>query len=323
MAAWIPAAIGAGASIIGNLFSKKSSDDTNKTNMQIAQMNNEWSERMMQKQMDYNTDMWNKQNEYNDPTQQVERLKKAGINPALALSNISTGTAQSGNSVGLPSPSSTSVQPYKYDFSGIGSAVMSAASINNLAKVQDSQARFTNMQADYYGAKTMAEIYKLYTESESHTAKTYYQNLLNKYGDSMLSEQYLGEVRRRQSTEMQIFNSIKQGVLLDKQIARYDEETNARIGDMVASAVLKRAQGRLTDEQLNSQIQHTIGNRLDNHQKRAIFDYVVEKARIDSLPSNPFHAGYDLGKTAWEVVKSKWNDTDWKNIHKRGYPKPW
>lgn len=136
---------------------------------------------------------------------------------------------------------------------------MSAISINNQNKVQESQARFTNMQADYYGAKTMAEISKIMAETNSHTAKTYYQNLLNKYGDNMLGAEYINKIRQNQSLEVQILNTIKQGVLMDKQIARYDEQTNAQIADLVASASLKYSQGQLNKAQVKNVIEDTLG----------------------------------------------------------------
>ena len=49
--------------------------------------NRRFQERENQKARDYNTLMWDKNNAYNDPSQQMERLKKAGINPHLAYSN--------------------------------------------------------------------------------------------------------------------------------------------------------------------------------------------------------------------------------------------
>ena len=86
------ALLGAGTSIAANRKNAHSVSDTNATNMAIAQMNNEWSEKMAQKQMDYNTmmnekqfgqakelqqtqndfqtEMWNKTNEYNSASAQ-------------------------------------------------------------------------------------------------------------------------------------------------------------------------------------------------------------------------------------------------------------
>lgn len=48
--------------------------------------NRRFQERENQKARDYNTLMWEKNNAYNDPTQQMSRLKNAGINPHLAYS---------------------------------------------------------------------------------------------------------------------------------------------------------------------------------------------------------------------------------------------
>lgn len=45
------------------------------------------------KQNAFNYNMWKHMNDYNRPDEQVNRLRAAGINPALALGNISTGNA--------------------------------------------------------------------------------------------------------------------------------------------------------------------------------------------------------------------------------------
>lgn len=330
--AWLSSAIGAGASLLGNIFGSASNNKANKTNLRIAQMNNEFSERMMQKQMDYNTGvlntqnrfaekqaadvnaftekMWNKTNEYNSAKAQADRLRAAGLNPALVMSGQNAGTAQgasgaqaatpSGNSVGLPSPNSVSVRPYHYDFSGIGSALMSAFQLDYQKSKSDAETKFINMQADYYGAKTMAEIGKLYAETDSHTAKTFYQNLMNKYGGQMMNQDYIAKVRSNQEKVVQIHNAIKQGVLMDKQIARYDERMNAEIADLVASTALKYAQREINKEQVKNIIEDTIGKRLSNKEKDAIFDYVIEKT---------------YNETTWSRTSPSWFQqfADWFN----------
>ena len=40
-----------------------------------------WTEEMMNKENAWSLNMWNKTNEYNDPSAQLERLKRAGLNP--------------------------------------------------------------------------------------------------------------------------------------------------------------------------------------------------------------------------------------------------
>lgn len=44
-----------------------------------------YQKRLQDAQQQYNTEMWNKQNEYNTPTAQIQRLQDAGVNPMLAI----------------------------------------------------------------------------------------------------------------------------------------------------------------------------------------------------------------------------------------------
>lgn len=66
----ISALVGGGASLLNGIFGYKGQNDTNAASMQIAKYQNE-----------YNTEMWNKQNEYNSPLATMQRLTDAGINP--------------------------------------------------------------------------------------------------------------------------------------------------------------------------------------------------------------------------------------------------
>lgn len=69
--------------------------DTNKTNKEMNAVNNQTQIDLWNQQKEYDYKMWQENNAYNAPSAQVERLKAAGINPALALSNISTGESRS------------------------------------------------------------------------------------------------------------------------------------------------------------------------------------------------------------------------------------
>lgn len=68
----LSAGIGALGGVFGSLFGKKSQDDTNKASMELAEY-----------QYSKNLEMWNRQNAYNTPSNQVKRIKAAGLNPAL------------------------------------------------------------------------------------------------------------------------------------------------------------------------------------------------------------------------------------------------
>lgn len=67
--------------------------ETNALNRQLASEANELNYRMFNEQNSWNEVMWNKQNEYNDPSAQLARYMKAGINPIWAMSDPSSGNA--------------------------------------------------------------------------------------------------------------------------------------------------------------------------------------------------------------------------------------
>ena len=65
---------------------KAQSDENEKTreyNLQLAEKQNQW-----------NVEQWNRENAYNSPAKQVERLVEAGINPLWAMSGGDFGNAQ-------------------------------------------------------------------------------------------------------------------------------------------------------------------------------------------------------------------------------------
>lgn len=76
----MPFPIAAAAPIIGAGISAISSIYTNWRNRQLANEQNQ-----------FNLNMWNAQNKYNTPSEQLARLKQAGINPNFMGSSISAG----------------------------------------------------------------------------------------------------------------------------------------------------------------------------------------------------------------------------------------
>ena len=98
VAAIAGAALGVGSSLAGPL-------------LQNYQQNKErrWQE-----------SMWNRENAYNTPANQVQRLRQAGLNPALASSNGNFQAGLAGSVGGTNTPS--------YDFSPSGNSVMNMMS---------------------------------------------------------------------------------------------------------------------------------------------------------------------------------------------------
>lgn len=94
------------ATLGGGIIGAFGQHATNRQNMRIAQMNNQYNRMMMQEQNKWNLDHWHRMNAYNDPSEQRKRLEKAGINPAIALGSISPGQAEALTSAGA-SPAET------------------------------------------------------------------------------------------------------------------------------------------------------------------------------------------------------------------------
>ncbi|WP_373233771.1 hypothetical protein [Parabacteroides sp. D26] len=80
---------GIGSSAMNN----KAVQDTNKANMEIAKYQAQWQQQENEKAYQRSLNMWNLQNEYNSPTQQMARIRAAGLNPNLVYGNGVTGNS--------------------------------------------------------------------------------------------------------------------------------------------------------------------------------------------------------------------------------------
>lgn len=118
------AIISGGASVLDSIlkfFNQKSANktnvqmtrETNAANMEIANRNNAMQVAMNRENNDFNRrmalEMFNLENAYNSPIEQMARLRAAGVNPALYFAN-SNGSAGVGDA-STPSASSSGISP--------------------------------------------------------------------------------------------------------------------------------------------------------------------------------------------------------------------
>lgn len=131
-------------------------DSTNRMNYRIAQQTNLANRQLSEYEWSKNLEMWNLQNEYNSPSAQMQRLKDAGINPNLALSNVSSGTATTlpkYQAAGMQGAVMTPSQARAYyksavQFDGITKAFSLLSAFQDLkGKELDNQSRGLDMQA--------------------------------------------------------------------------------------------------------------------------------------------------------------------------------
>nr|DAO22558.1 MAG TPA: DNA pilot protein VP2 [Microviridae sp.] len=112
-------------SVISGAIGAKTVSDTNKTNLKINQMNNDFNAREAQKARDFQLDMWSKENEYNAASSQRKRLEEAGYNPYMSAPQAGTATGMSGTSAATAAGAAPQI-PYTPDFQSVGVNLASA-----------------------------------------------------------------------------------------------------------------------------------------------------------------------------------------------------
>ena len=123
-------------SVISGAIGAKSTSDTNKTNLKINQMNNDFNAREAQKARDFQLDMWDRENEYNKASSQRKRLEDAGYNPYMSDAQAGTATGMSGTSSATAAGAAPQV-PYTPDFQSVGVNLASALKMMSEKKQTD------------------------------------------------------------------------------------------------------------------------------------------------------------------------------------------
>ena len=123
-------------SVISGAIGAKSTADTNKTNLKINQMNNDFNAREAQKARDFQLDMWNRENEYNKSSSQRKRLEEAGYNPYMSDAQAGTATGMSGTSAATAAGAAPQI-PYTPDFQSVGVNLASALKMMSEKKQTD------------------------------------------------------------------------------------------------------------------------------------------------------------------------------------------
>ena len=138
--------------VVSSIGGAVSTNKTNKANMAINQMNNEFNASEAEKARQFQLDMWNKTNEYNSASAQRSRLEEAGLNPYLMMNGGSAGTSQSAGS-SAPASASNPLSMQRQDFSGLSNTLSSALQIANQTKVTNADVQNLQSQKSLYDAQ--------------------------------------------------------------------------------------------------------------------------------------------------------------------------
>lgn len=321
-------AIGAGSSLIGGITGTAMQNSANKD---IAQMNNAFNEKMFDKQIAYNkemyqqqlgdqwkfyndskqnawdlvenhqqfqTDMWNKNNEYNSASAQRERLEAAGLNPYMMMNGGSAGTAQamSGSAGAAPSGGAPSAQgvtpptatPYSADYSGITAGLGRAIDVLSSMpdrKVKEAQADNLRIEGKYIAGKAMAQILQMKTEAKTKEARLALDKLIADFDNNLkvsnmaVNEQNVAESKAR--TQL----AITENLMRQQELSFLPQAQKLQLAQGAADIAFRYSQKNLTDKQAQHEVEKLAETvvRADGQALHNQFDAETYRDRVTSV----------------------------------------
>lgn len=271
-------AIGAGIGMLGSAISQR--------------QNYKYTKKLMELQYQQNLDLWNKQNEYNTPTAQMQRLQAAGLNP-----NLVYGSSVAGNSSNNTSTSLGSVPAVDYNegmFKGV-SAVTNMKLARSTVRRQETQ---NQLDLALAANKALDTQYL----RETLNSRVSYQNELTKF-----SLQQWPLILQQQKNVITI-----QGKDIDLKMQEYYNAQ--RTGDLIAE------QTRLTRKQsdeLALKIE-AYPIYLENIQSQTYANRVNANANAQNAATNALRASYqnalDEVCTSLKITENELKKSTMKDI---------
>lgn len=306
--------VGQVASAIGNVASTNSS---NRANMRINQMNNEFNAAEAEKSRQFQLDMWNRENEYNSASAQRSRLESAGLNPYLMMNGGNAGTASSvGSSSAASSAPPLSMQ--RQDFSGISNSLSSALQIANQTK--ETNAVVQNLQSQ----KSLADAQANHILSDVDWWKLgpEYKKWSQITGLARAGLQY--QTDRQNLRNMEWSNNLVKanhaGQMLDNQSKRIlntylDEGQRLQLQVLAASYYDQMASGHLKYQQAVTELSKRIlmgaqasGYRINNKIAKSTSEKYIEALNTENQASIDINSPFmtkDGRKEAASVMSSR------------------
>lgn len=329
----VGSAIGAGASLIGGAGATAAQNAANK---EIAQMNNEFNEKMFDKQVAYNkemyqqqlgdqwkfyndskenawklvenhqqyqTDMWNKTNEYNSPAAQRERLEAAGLNPYMMMNGGSAGTAQtmSGSAGAAPSGGAPSGQgvtpptatPYSADYSGITAGLGRAIDVLSSMpdrKVKEAQADNLRIEGKYIAGKAMAQILQMKTEAKTKEARLAMDELVNDVRKGLMSSQMAVNDQNIAESKARTQIAVTENLMRQQELSFLPQAQRLQLAQGAADIAFRYSQKNLTDKQARHEVEKLAETvvRANGQALQNQFDADTYNARAKNIGNETF-----------------------------------
>ena len=192
-------------------------------------------------------DMWNRQNAYNTPAEQMKRFKEAGLNP-----NLMYGQGSSGNANSKPQTIQQDQHDWGKTMSSSGMAALQGIQQNNDKKRSDDLARSTIAVNDANILKTLADTDDKMLTQEGRLEWQRLQNTAQRNTNSLHDTRK--DVLEQTLREKNINNNRKEEELLDyindrgnrdKKSSLQIKEQTQRIRNLKADETYKNAVNKL------------------------------------------------------------------------------
>lgn len=269
---------------------------TSAINASQARKQREWQESMYEKQKGF----WYEQQDYNSPSNQVQRLKEAGINPQFALGNIQSGQLGSSPSVG------NGAAAVAGQFGDISQSVLNMMRGKNETRMANADIRDKNADAALKEIESVTkfqenlvkidEILSRSGKNKSGQVKDYIDSMATRalaQADVTLKGIQGDELRSR------IDLNVTQNEIFKTELQYLPEQKKLELAQLSSDIAWKIASKQLTLRQAKTEwfkqaemSMRTTGQRLSNELMNRTWDNLVRKSYMDSLPSNPMQAAY-------------------------------
>lgn len=258
--------------------------ETNQANQMINQANIDYSREAWANEVAYNWEMWNRTNEYNDPSAQMQRLKNAGLNPYMMMDGGDAGTASAGSAPSHNQPQQLPMQagkvdPYYVPLSNTAQDVQNViAAVGQMADVQLKRQQEIGMgiQNQYMAQKQAAEIAKVLADTGNTKLRNQAQRMANQITGESMNAQIEAAKRQPVFMDAQIQQLQSQAAFNDanKELSlmrakQMPYELWMKAADVLSQINLRDKQGRLLSQQAATEKINTEIRRIeaDNHVK--------------------------------------------------------
>lgn len=315
-----------------------STDRTNKANLAIARETNAYNYLLASKQNDWNIEQWNRENAYNTPFAQRQRLLDAGLNPNLMLDGGDAGNARGLDSANYANAQPTTMQNPAQEKLGLLQSIQGVLQSANETAMQyakqrseianlDSQTNAQNIQNSYLRAFLDKNLEKLGHDtttskwmsknSEESYAKTWLENnymLTYGFKQGRLQNNLTAQTISNLMTEQAFTN--ERSNLLQKEYQWFDDRVLMDLYEASTRASLNGANEYYAMQQAYKAAEETRGIKLDNDMKDKLFDDVYKASRADLQKT----LGY-YGKNPYEfgsmLRRNEYSNAFWQNIYSR------